>query len=266
LKRYRHYNKDKAIILSCFGSVVSYKLYEELKKRVEEEFKECDVFISFGSRMVIKKLKKEGIEYKNLPQVLADVDMLGYKNIIVSSINLFPTDEHRVLVEIVEGFKNFSLSNIRATGAIFDKAKQTTKFLVSLSKRVEKENEASFFVAHGAPDFRSSGLHSYNYVVDFLQRIRELNVVCSLEGSYPYYALKDAIVEKLQRKGVRKVNITPLLLVSGNHFLNDIKEIKEELGDSFEVEVNEISLLNEEEIVSIILESINNEIIKLGIN
>ena len=77
MKRYRHYNKDKAIILSCFGSVVSYKLYEELKKRVEEEFKECDVFISFGSRMVIKKLKKEGVEYKNLPQVLADVDMLG---------------------------------------------------------------------------------------------------------------------------------------------------------------------------------------------
>ena len=31
MKRYRHYKKDKAIILSCFGSVVEQKRYEQLK-------------------------------------------------------------------------------------------------------------------------------------------------------------------------------------------------------------------------------------------
>jgi len=45
----------------------------ELKREVEERFKEVDIFLSFSSRMVLKDLKRRGIEYKNLPQVLADV-------------------------------------------------------------------------------------------------------------------------------------------------------------------------------------------------
>ncbi len=86
MKRYRHYKRDKAVILSCFGSVVEQNIYLELKREVEERFKGVDIFLSFSSRMVLKDLKRRGIEYKNLPQVLADVDMLGYRNIVVASI------------------------------------------------------------------------------------------------------------------------------------------------------------------------------------
>ncbi len=68
--------------------------------------------------MVLKDLKRRGIEYKNLPQVLADVDMLGYRNIVVASINLFPTDEHELLIRTVNGFREFSYSNIRHTRAL----------------------------------------------------------------------------------------------------------------------------------------------------
>ena len=83
MKRYRHYKKDKAIILSCFGSVIEQDKYLDLKKLVEDTFHNVDVFLSFSSRMVLNNLHKRDMDYKNLPQVLADVDMLGYKNIIV---------------------------------------------------------------------------------------------------------------------------------------------------------------------------------------
>ncbi len=126
MKRYRHYKRDKAVILSCFGSVVEQNIYLELKREVEERFKGVDIFLSFSSRMVLKDLKRRGIEYKNLPQVLADVDMLGYRNIVVASINLFPTDEHELLIRTVNGFREFSYSNIRHTRAIINKTKETT--------------------------------------------------------------------------------------------------------------------------------------------
>ncbi|HHB93552.1 MAG TPA: cobalt chelatase, partial [Campylobacterales bacterium] len=77
MKRYRHYKSDKAIILACFGSVIEQDMYLDLKSEVEEKFKGVDVFLSFSSRMVLKDLHKRGMDYKNLPQVLADVDMLG---------------------------------------------------------------------------------------------------------------------------------------------------------------------------------------------
>ena len=58
MKRYRHYNKDKAIVLSCFGSVIEQNKYLELKKLVAKKFEDCDVFLSFSSRMVLKDLQK----------------------------------------------------------------------------------------------------------------------------------------------------------------------------------------------------------------
>jgi len=47
-------------------------------KKSRREIKGVEI-LSFSSRMVLKDLKRRGIEYKNLPQVLADVDMLGYR-------------------------------------------------------------------------------------------------------------------------------------------------------------------------------------------
>ena len=121
MKRYRHYKQDKAIVLSCFGSIIDQDKYLDLKKLVEENFEQYEVFLSFSSRMVIKKLAQDGVIYKNLPQTLADIDMLGYRNIIVVSVNLFPTDEHQVIKNIVKGFKKFSPANIRYTNAILTK-------------------------------------------------------------------------------------------------------------------------------------------------
>jgi len=46
--------------------------------------------------MVLKDLQKRGFEYRNLAQVLADVDMLGY-TYCCCSIILFPKDETRNL-------------------------------------------------------------------------------------------------------------------------------------------------------------------------
>ncbi|MCK4440672.1 MAG: sirohydrochlorin cobaltochelatase, partial [Sulfurovaceae bacterium] len=125
MKRYRHYKRDKAIILACFGSVIEQDMYLALKTEVEERFKGVDVFLSFSSRMVLKDLHKRGMDYKNLAQVLADVDMLGYKNIVVASINLFPTDEHELLVRTAQGFNSFSFANIRNTKAIINKTKES---------------------------------------------------------------------------------------------------------------------------------------------
>ena len=187
MKRYRHYTKDRAIALSCFGSVVEQDKYLELKEVVAKEFRDCDLFLSFSSRMVLKHLQKRGEIYKNLPQTLADIDMLGYKNIIVASINLFPTDEHHFLKKIVEGFKNFSLANIRNTDAIFTKTKETSIFLKELNDSVTKNQTANLYIIHGTPRFDNLAIASIEYAERFLESISDFNFTCSLEGAYPFF-------------------------------------------------------------------------------
>jgi sirohydrochlorin cobaltochelatase len=271
MKRYRHYNKDKAIILSCFGSVIEQEKYLDLKKLVEQKFEDCDVFLSFSSRMVLKDLQKRDISYKNLPQILADVDMMGYKNIVVSSINLFPTDEHKVLKDIVNGFNSFSLANIRATKAILTKTKDTSLFLSNLDKTITCEDSANLYVIHGTPTLEVSGIDSISYSANFLEQINDKNYTCSLEGAFPYYAMKDSLIKKMQKDGVKKVQIVPMLIVSGNQNIKDMVEISDELGEYFESSIvksctvsNRFNLIQIDDIQNIILNNIKEEIIKLG--
>jgi len=271
VKRYRHYKQDKAIILSCFGSVIEQDKYLELKSLIEKTFQGIDVFLTFSSRMVLKNLHSRGMNYKNLPQVLADVDMLGYKNIIVASINLFPTDEHEVLKKTVAGFNNFSLANIRYTNAILTKTKDTTLFLKDLDTKVTKKDTANLYVIHGTPALELGGIESISYGAEFLEMIGDANYTCSLEGAFPFYAIKEQLVKKMKKDNIKNIQIIPMLLVSGNHYVKDMLEIKDELSCEFNSSTvdslsnsDRFNLIELKSSTNIIINNIKEEITKLG--
>jgi len=278
MKRYRHYNKETAIILSCFGSVIEQDRYFDFESYIKSEFAEIPVFTAFSSKMVIKALAKEGKVYKNLPQVMADVDMQGYKRYIVVSVNIFPTDEHEVLIRMVKGFREFSLANIRYTNALLTKTKETSNYLNFLDAKIrEKTPEAiNLYIIHGVPVLNLAGLESVSYTAKFLELINERNLTCSLEGEFPFFAIKDAIKREILKitEGSRdiKVNIVPLLLVSGNHYDKDMREIADEVSKYANADIVEsinsdekFNLLGQKEVREIFRDNIKVEINKLGL-
>ena len=278
MKRYRHYNKQTAIILSCFGSVIEQDKYFKFEEYIKEQFKDIEVFTAFSSKMVIKALAKEGKTYKNLPQVMADVDMEGYKRYIIVSVNIFPTDEHEVLIRMVKGFREFSLANIRYTNTLLHKTKESSLFLKSLDEKIRKkdDNLINLYVIHGVPVLNLGGLEAVRYTSDFLKMLNPNNLSCSLEGEYPFYAVKDAIkreiLERIKDKPDTKVQIVPMLLVSGNHYDKDMQEITEEVReycnasivDSLD-ETEKFNLLGDKEVREIFRDNIEVEIKKLGL-
>lgn len=278
MKRFRHYNKDKAILLSCFGSIIEQDKYLELKKYIESEFKNIDVYLSFSSKMVIKKLKKKKIIFKNLPQSLANLDLEGYRKIIVSSINLFPTDEHNLVKRTVKGFREFSLSNIKTTKAVFSKNKSTTLAIKAIDDklRVQNPNTVNLYIMHGTPDFETNGIASIDYVSQLLKVLNPKNYFCSLEGSFPFYAIKEALIRDIKNQNSDnnkniEIQIVPILLVSGNHYNKDVIEIKEELSENFNIKIvdsfknsDKFSFIEIDEIKDIIKDNIKEEIDKMG--
>jgi len=278
MKRYRHYNKETAIILSCFGSVIEQEKYFEFQEYIEKEFPQIPVFTAFSSKMVIKGLEKEGKFYKNLPQVMADVDMEGYKRYIVVSVNIFPTDEHEVLMRMVKGFREFSLANIRYTNALLTKTKETSNYLNFLDAKIREKTPESInlYIIHGVPVLNLAGLESVRYASKFLELIHERNLTCSLEGEFPFFAIKDAVKRKILKitQGDRsiKVNIIPLLLVSGNHYDKDMREIADEVAQYAHAEIvssinddEKFNLLGQKEVREIYKDAISVEIKKLGL-
>ena len=276
MKRYRHYNKDTAIILSCFGSVVEQQRYFEFEEYIKEQFSDIDIFMAFSSKMVIKALAKEGKRYKNLPQVMADVDMEGYKRYIVVSVNIFPTDEHEVLIRMVKGFREFSLANIRYTTPLLHKTKETSLYLKELDEKIRGDREIiNLYIIHGVPVLNLGGLESVSYASNFLSRINSNNITCSLEGEFPFYAVKDAIKDeillKIESNPKLEVQIVPMLLVSGNHYEKDMKEIRDEVSKYAKAKIvspldatNKFNLLGQDEVREIFRDNIAVELIKFG--
>lgn len=278
MKRYRHYNKGTAIILSCFGSVIEQEKYLAFEKFIQESFADTPVFTAFSSKMVIKELAKNGEVYKNLPQVMADVDMEGFKRYIVVSVNIFPTDEHEVLTRMVKGFKNFSLANIRYTNPLLQKSKETSNYLNFLDAKIREKNSdiINLYIIHGVPVLNLGGLEAVNYTSNFLKMINEKNLACSLEGEFPFFAIKDAIKRDILKltggDKSAKVQIVPMLLVSGNHYDKDMKEICEEVGDYCDASIvdsftqdKKFNLIEQEEVREIFRENISIELQKLGL-
>jgi len=278
MKRYRHYNKETAIILSCFGSVIEQERYFAFREYIQNEFSDIPVYISFSSKMVLKALAKEGKVYKNLPQVMADVDLEGYKRYVVASINVFPTDEHELLIRMVKGFREFSLAYIRYSNPLFAKTKETSIYLNFLDSAIRQKtpDAINLYVIHGVPVLDLAGLESVRYVAKFLELKDERNLTCSLEGEFPYFATKEAIKRKILQitKGSRDilVNVVPLLLVSGNHYDNDMQEIADDIANYANAKIvdsinedEKFNLLGQNEVREIFRDNIALELKKLGL-
>ncbi len=247
MKRLRHYNQGTAIVLSCFGSVVEQQRYVKLQQHISELYPDCHVRMATSSKMVIKKLARKGEVCQSLPQVLSDLDTQGYHHILVVSCYLFPTDEHLYLTKIVDGFKQFSLSRIGQTPAIMHHSQLATKLLGALHQRFPVDQGCNLYIHHGAPLLDNPGHQAIHYCDSLLTKISKRNFTCSLEGAWPFGLLIDSLSEEMKQacqpliaNGEKpKLRLVPLLLVSGNHFENDLASIKGQLDADFEVQVAE---------------------------
>ncbi len=243
MKRFRHYTEDTAIVLACFGSVVEQGRYQQLADEVQQAYPDYPVSLAISSRMVIKKLAAKGQSFRNLPQTLADLDMAGFRRIVVVSTYLYPTEEHAWTKKTVAAFGQFSLSRFAVTPSLLNKSRTATQILQGLHQRFESHCEvANLFVLHGSPELEQSGFSSIQYSRELLGALSPYNHCCSLEGGFPYWALKDNLIATIKERSRAggwparpKLRLVPLLLVSGNHFDNDMAEMKAELSEHFDV-------------------------------
>ncbi|MGL6260432.1 sirohydrochlorin cobaltochelatase [Vibrio sp. WXL103] len=269
MKRLRHYTQGTAIVLSCFGSVVEQKRYIELQRQVQARYPACDVRLAVSSRMVIKKLAQDEQRYMHLPAVMAQLDLEGYQRILVVSCYLFPTDEHKQVEMITEGFKQFSLSAIEHTPAIIHHTHNATALLSALNERFSQGSDVNLFVHHGAPYLDNAGHQAITYCDTLLGQLSDKNVSCSLEGATPFNLVKGVLRNSLTQSRRPTVRVIPLLLVSGNHFVKDMHSIKQELEAFCDVELAQsdsddaFNLLALTEVTDIIGKQIDQGLIRL---
>ncbi len=232
MKRIRHYDKDLAVVFSVFGSsndeaMNQYlSLMEESKAKLPEN---TELRLAVSSRTVLKKQEAKGNYYLTLAEQLANLDRMGYRKVVVSSVNIFPTEEHLYLLRIVDSFRH--ISNRYEVGLpLFARTKKVNLLLTELNEQLRSEYcpDSIVFLAHGAPNLENPGHQVYTYLLDYLKMLNPTNLFYTIEGAYPYR--KNLVREQIKGDNIL---VVPLLLVNGVHNREDIQEIRDELTEEF---------------------------------
>lgn len=218
---------DKAAILVVhFGT--SYddtraKTIDAINAKIKNEFTNFEVREAWSSRLIIKKLAKNGVKKANTSDALRKLIKDGYTHVIVQSTNIMEGVEMESIRREVKALEP-RFKDIRVGNPLLYAPEDYADLVNVITKGLNKE-ETVFFIGHGSYD---AGTAQYA-MLDYMLKSKGFSnfSISTLEG---YPSLADA--KNLVKKGTKSIKLIPLMFVAGDHANNDINgDVKEELEE-----------------------------------
>lgn len=216
----------KAIVVASFGCSIKdsrEKYIETIENAVKDTYKDIDCFRVFTSEIIRRKMKREeNIDIDNMKSCLQKLKENSYTHVYVSVTHVIPGFEYEKILRAVNEYKN-DFEEIKVARTFFDGqlGDDEINVIKSYIKTDLQEDEAVILVGHGS----GHDSHKYYEGVERLLRNHVNNTyIVNIEGN-PYI---DDIMHELKEKKYNKIYLYPLLIVSGDHALNDIGSDDEE--------------------------------------
>ena len=219
----------KAILVVSFGTSYLEPLknsIENVENKIRNQFKDYDVYRAFTSHMIIKKLEiVHGLIVEKPEELLERLYIEGYEEVIIQPLHIIPGEEFSYIKNIEVYFKD-KFKSIKVGRPIFyyqgieGLPEDYSLFIKSIKGIIEGE-EAVVMMGHGT-------VHPSNAVYGALQSVLNdegyKNVFVGTVKGYPNFI---SVLNKIKKRGIKKVLLMPLMLVSGNHAINDMTSEKD---------------------------------------
>ncbi len=223
-----HETKSAMLIVS-FGTSVpeARKAIDNLVDAVKKEFPSVDVRLAFTSNIIRRKILKEHGESIPTPsQALANLNDEGYSFVTVIPTHMIPGEEYDEVCEVADAFGNiagkFGFESVGVCSPFLDGVKGCEAVAEILMKRFEsqlKDKETGIILmGHGTPE------HFAN--AQYLQLQLALNqkaygrfFVGTVESSP---SIDDVIADLKRNPQIKKLVLSPLMIVAGDHAQNDL--------------------------------------------
>lgn len=224
----RTLKKEPAIIIVAFGTttraMATYDFFEEqLKESLPEKYKEYRVEWAFTSEIVREraniKFKSQGLDrrFLSLPQVLADLEDAGYREIALQSLHVFAGQEFEDMEKEIAAFRTLGL-RIEYGGVLLHEWEEVFKTIELLEPEFLKEDEGcNILVAHGTPETFAGSNSTYLGLERYLSG-KYKNVFAG--GVSGVLTRDQALARAVQYGG--KTRLIPFMYVAGDHIMNDI--------------------------------------------
>ena len=219
----------KAILVVSFGTSYLEPLknsIENVENKIRNQFKDYDVYRAFTSHMIIKKLEiVHGLIVEKPEELLERLYIEGYEEVIIQPLHIIPGEEFSYIKNIEVYFKD-KFKSIQVGRPIFyyqgieGLPEDYSLFIKSIKGIIEGE-EAVVMMGHGT-------VHPSNAVYGALQSVLNdegyKNVFVGTVKGYPNFT---SVLNKIKKRGIKKVLLMPLMLVAGNHAINDMTSEKD---------------------------------------
>lgn len=222
----------KAILVVSFGTSYLEALensIEKIEKEIQENFKEYDIFRSFTSHMIIRKLKSVyNMEIDTPEIVLEKIKDLGYDEVLVQPIHIIPGEEYDYVKGNVERFEKYFKSMKFGRPLFFYQGEDELPndyaiFIESIKELLEcEEDEAVVLFGHGSAHYSNAAYGALQTML--YDEGYERAFVGTVEG----YPTLNSVLKRLERNNIKKVKLVPLMVVAGDHVRNDMASDEED--------------------------------------
>jgi sirohydrochlorin cobaltochelatase len=212
----------QAILLTAFGTSVpeAQKAFDKIEAQARNTFPNTEIRWAFTSKIIRAKLAKQGKRLDSPEEALARLMSDGFTHVAVLSLQTIPGVEFHQLYQNAHLFGQMSggIEKILVARPLLSSGKDMETVADVLLKNVpgRKPTDAVVFMGHGTEHHPSDAI--YLAMNAIFQQKDPRAYVATVEGMI---TIQD-VVAKLKEQKVKKVYLVPMMLVAGDHAMNDM--------------------------------------------
>ncbi|MDR0805895.1 MAG: sirohydrochlorin cobaltochelatase [Enterobacteriaceae bacterium] len=215
----------KALLVISFGT--SYhetceKNITACEQQLAAAFGDRSLFRAFTSGMIIRKLaQRDGLQIDTPHQALSKLLAAGYDDVAIQSLHVIKGDEYEKIVRDVETFRPH-FKRLVLGAPLLSQRDDYQQMIAAIQYQLPilLQDEYAIFMGHGSTHYAFSAYAC----LDHMLLNSNLPIRIGAVESYPEI---DLIITGLKAKGIHKVHLMPLMLVAGDHAINDMASDEE---------------------------------------
>lgn len=210
----------KALLTISFGT--SYpearvRNIEACEHRLAAAFPDRAPFRAFTSGMIMRKLaRRDGVFIDSPQQALEKLWLQGYRDVAIQSLHIINGDEYEKVVHQGAAWRE-RFDTLQIGAPLLNDERDYSRLIDALAAQMPPlaDDERVVFMGHGTthPAFAAYAC------LDHMLSARGIPACVGAVESYPDLP---GVIERLRRQRVRKVHLMPLMLVAGDHAINDM--------------------------------------------
>ncbi|MCP3964874.1 MAG: sirohydrochlorin cobaltochelatase [Lentisphaerae bacterium] len=215
--------RDTAILLVAFGTSVpqAEKAYKNIDRLVKKSFPGIPVKWAYTSSIIRRKLAGQGKKIDSVEEALRKLYKEGFKKVAVQSLHVTNGQEYQKIVDTAKEFTSpeFGFKKIKVGDPMLLSYEDLKQFVDALYKTLppeRKPEDAVVLMGHG----NEKGIGDLSYVAaayEFNKTDKNI-FVGTVEGAPSFDEMKAQLLTSKPKKAF----LIPLMVVAGDHAINDM--------------------------------------------